>query len=60
MSFDPTRTSQTPSTLFAPVVPRKETRRMPFNLTRFLDVTASITVVSLALFLGGATAVLGL
>jgi hypothetical protein len=58
MSLKPTRTPQTPST--TPVVPRKEIRRMPFNLTRFLDVTASITVVSLALFLGGATAVLGL
>lgn len=60
MSFNPVRTLQTPSHRTLPLVLRKETRRMSFNLNRFLDVTASITVVSLALFLGGATAVLGL
>lgn len=59
MSLTTLRTSPSQETCLTPVIPRKEIRRMPFNLTRFLDLTASITVVSLALFIGASTAVLG-
>lgn len=58
MNAAPARTPQSQPTVL--VVPRKEIRRMPFNLSRFLDGTASITVVFLALYVGGATALLGL
>jgi hypothetical protein len=42
-----------------PLAPWKEIRGMPLNLNRFLDATASITIVFLALYLGAATVGLG-
>ena len=39
--------------------PWKEIRLMPLKLTRFLDATASITIVFLTLYVGVATFGLG-
>jgi len=42
-----------------PIAPWKEIRLMSLKLTRFLDATASITIVFLALYIGAATFGLG-
>lgn len=55
--MSPSRTHTT--ALMSLVAALKEIRRMPRNLARFLDTFSQVTVVFLALYLGLATAGLG-
>lgn len=48
-----------PRPMPTPIAPWKEIRLMPLKLTRFLDATASITIVFLTLYVGVATFGLG-
>ena len=51
--------SPTPRSHPNPLVAWKDLRRMTLKLIRFLDATAPITLVCLALFVGAATTGLG-
>lgn len=55
--MSPSRTN--PSVLKTLAAALKEIRHMPRNLARFLDTFSQVTVVFLALYLGLATAGLG-
>jgi hypothetical protein len=56
--MSPRRTTRTIPNLLAPAW--KEIRRMSRNFVRFLDTLSHVTVVFLALYVGGAMAGIGL
>ena len=57
-SSSPARSKPKPVAPWPPAT-GKEIRRMSLKLTRFLDASASITIVFLALYVGAATFGLG-
>lgn len=57
--MNPPRITRTNLLVVLPLAALKEIRRMSHKLNRFLDAMASITIVSLALYIGVSTFGLG-
>jgi len=56
---NPARTTAPKPTAPKPTAPKKEFRHMSLKLARFLDVTASVSIVCLAIYIATATLSLG-